>query len=427
MSHLRRLLGASAWLFADRFLRLGLSFAVGVLVARHFGPTEFGQITFVVATAGVFGSLSSLGLDDIVPKDMAQNRQPDISVDDMQRTALIMRLLGGSLSYFLLLAVVLWTDGLGLLFWIAVVLGPYLLLQATDVYEYRLRVEGSFGRIARVRTLASIGASLLKVTVVWLSLPLIWLAATMTSEFGFNAFLFKKIAAMHGAWGRGQFRIDYAKQLIGRSWKIVVAGVLMMVQSRIEYFLVEYFLGWDSVGQYAAALKVVELFDVVTVILVTIMLPEFARKYHEAPQRTTRQGYLLGCMSFIVLIPIMGLAIWLFPIAYGEQYVPAFAVLSLFMLRPFFIMFNAVRNMMLVIEHKFWYPPFCAAVGVVASLGFGCYLIPSLGLWGAVLSAVFSLFASTFLADLVANRKNLSAFLSCWREIKPLYQGLRGV
>lgn len=427
MSPTRRLLGASAWLFADRFLRLGLSFAVGVLVARHFGPAEFGQITFVVATAGVFGSLSSLGLDDLVPKDMAQNKLVGVSVDDMQRTALTMRLFGGSLSYFLLLLVVWWTDRFGLLFWLALILGPYFLLQATDVYEYRLRVEGGFGRIARARTLASIGANLLKAMVVWLSLPLVWLAATMTAEFGLNALFFKKIATMHADWGRGQFRVEYAKQLLSRSWKIILAGVLMMVQSRIEYFLVEHFLGWDSVGQYAAALKVVELFDVVTVILVTIMLPEFARKHHEAPERTARQGYLMGCLSFILLMPLMIVAIWLFPVAYGDPYAPAFAVLSLFMLRPFLIMVNSVRNMVLVIEHKFWYPPFCAAIGVVASLGLGCYLIPTLGLWGAVLSAVLSLFASTFLADLIADRKNLYRFLSCWREIKPLYRELRGV
>lgn len=425
MSSIHRLFGASAWLFADRFIRLGLSFVVGVLIARHFGPVEFGQITFVVATAGVFGSLSSLGLDDLVPKDMAQNQQPGVSVDDMQHTALVMRLFGGSLSYCLLLVAVWWTGGLGLLFWLALILGPYFLLQATDVYEYRLRVEGGFGKIARVRTLASVGANLLKVIVVWLSLPLAWLAATMTSEFGFNALFFRKIAAVHAGWGRGQFRIDYAKQLLGRSWKIILAGVLMMVQSRIEYFLVEHFLGWDSVGQYAAALKVVELFDVVAVILVTIMLPEFARKYHEAPERTVRQGYLLGCASFALLMPLMATAVWLFPIVYGEQFAPAFTVLSLFMLRPFFIMVNSVRNMLLVIENKFWYPPFCAAIGVAASLGFGSYLIPLLGLWGAVLSAVLSLLASTFLADLIANRKNLFCFFSCWREIKPLYQSLK--
>ncbi len=396
-------------------------------MARHFGPSEFGQITFVVATAGIFGSLSSLGLDDLVPKDMAQNKLAGVTVDDMQRTTLTMRLFGGSLSYLLLLVVVWATDRFGLLFWLAFILGPYFLLQATDIYEYRLRVEGGFGQIARARTLASIGASLLKAIIVWCSLPLAWLAAAMTAEFGFNALFFKKIAAMHAGWGHGQFRVEYAKQLLSRSWKIVLAGILMMVQSRIEYFLVEHFLGWDSVGQYAAALKVVELFDVVTVILVTIMLPEFARKYHEAPERTVRQGYLMGCLSFTLLIPLMVAAIWLFPFAYGEPYAPAFAVLSIFMLRPFFIMVNSVRNMMLVIEHKFWYPPFCAAIGVVASFGLGCYLIPTLGLWGAVLSAVLSLFASTFLADLIANRRNLFRFLTCWREIKPLYRELRGV
>ena len=426
MNPLRRLLGASAWLLADRFLRLGLSFVVGVLVARHFGPTEFGQISFVVATAGVFGSLSSLGLDDIVPRDLAQSDFPNITANEMQRTALMMRLVGGSLAYALLLGLVLWTDGLSLLFWIAVLLGPYFVLQATDVYEYRLRVDGQFAAIAKARTVASLCSNLLKALVVWTALPITCLAAAMTSEFGFNALFFRKIALANAAWGLGRFRSDYARYLLGRSWKIILAGLLVMLQSRVEYFLVEHFLGWESVGQYAAALKVVELFDVVTVILVTIMLPEFARQYQAAPDKTARQGYLLGVLSFLILVPVMVAAIWIFPLAYGTQFAQACAILPLFMLRPFFIMLNSVRNILLVIEHKLWYPPFCALLGAMASVGLGYLLIPRYELLGAVISALLGLFASTILADLLANRRNLRNLLSCWHELVPIYRKLKG-
>lgn len=426
MNPLRRLLGASAWLLADRFLRLGLSFVVGVLVARHFGPTEFGQISFVVATAGVFGSLSSLGLDDIVPRDLAQSDFPNITADEMQRTALMMRLVGGSFAYALLLGLVLWTDGLSLIFWIAVLLGPYFVLQATDVYEYRLRVDGQFAAIARARTVASLCSNVLKALVVWAALPITCLAAAMTAEFGFNALFFRKIALANAAWGRGRFRSDYARYLLGRSWKIILAGLLIMLQSRVEYFLVEHFLGWESVGQYAAALKVVELFDVVTVILVTIMLPEFARHYKAAPEKTARQGYLLGVLSFLILVPVMVVAIWVFPLAYGTQFLQAYAILPIFMLRPFFIMLNSVRNMLLVIEHKLWYPPFCALLGATVSVGLGYLLIPRYELLGAVISALFGLFASTILADLLANRRNLMNLLTCWHELVPIYRKLKG-
>lgn len=424
MSPLRRLLGASAWLFADRFLRLGLSFVVGVLVARHYGPQEFGQISFVVATAAIFGSLSAVGLDDLVPRDFAQNRM-DVSPDDIQHTAFILRLCGGGLAYLLLLLTAWWGTGLSLLFWIAVILGPYFMLQATDIYEYRLRVEGQFSAIAKTRAISSFAANALKVLVVWLSMPISLLAAAMTAEFGFNAAILRKLAQNMGAWGRGQFNVAYARCLLGRSWKIILAGTLAVAQTRIEYFLVEYFLGWDSVGQFAAALKIVELFDIVTMILVAIMLPEFARKYEAHPERTIRQAYLLGGLTVLMLVPVMVGAVWLFPLAYGDRFDAAYAVLPLLMLRPFFMMLMSVRNMLLVIEHRLWYPPLYAAIGVVVSLGVGLVLVPVYGLMGAVVCAVVSLMSSTLLADAMINRRNLAYILTCWREIPMLYRSVR--
>lgn len=425
MLTIRQLIGASVWLFADRFLRLGFSFAVGVLVARHFGPSEFGQISFVVAVAGIFGGISSIGLDDIVPREFAKNTFPGITADDIQLTALVLRLVGGGLAYTLLLCVVWVIEGLTLIFWIALVLGPYFLLQATDIYEYRLRVDGRYAAIAKTRTLSSVVANVLKVLVVALTWPITVLAMAMTVEYGVNAGIFNWIARNSPQWGRGRFRADYARHLIGCSWKIILAGLFVMLQSRIEYFLIEHYLGWENVGQYAAALKVVELFDVLTVILITVLLPELTRKYAESPVRTRRQAYFFGCLSLVLLVPGMLLAIWIFPWAYGERFNAAAMVLPIFMLRPIFVMLTSVRNMLLVIEHRFWYPPIYAGIGALASFCLGFWLIPTYGLFGAVLTAILSLFVSSVMADLFVNRKNLHDLLSCWQEIPLLYRKLR--
>lgn len=67
----RKLIQSSFFLLADRGFRLTISFVLGIFIARFYGPAEFGQLNYVLATASLFGSLSSLGLDDIVPRDMA--------------------------------------------------------------------------------------------------------------------------------------------------------------------------------------------------------------------------------------------------------------------------------------------------------------------------------------------------------------------
>ncbi len=110
-----------------------LSFVIGVFIARFYGPAEFGQLNYVLATASVFGSLSSLGLDDIVPRDMAALNQEGLSRDDIEKTAFILRLFGGIAAYVLVLGLIFYESGASRLLLIACLLALYLPIQAGDV------------------------------------------------------------------------------------------------------------------------------------------------------------------------------------------------------------------------------------------------------------------------------------------------------
>ncbi|HAT39110.1 hypothetical protein [Polynucleobacter necessarius] len=103
---------------ADRGFRLVISFVLGVLIARFYGLEEFGQLNYVLATASVFGSLSSLGLEDIVPRDMATFNQQGLSRDDIEKTAFILRLVGGA-AYILVIGLIFYESGTSQIFLIA--------------------------------------------------------------------------------------------------------------------------------------------------------------------------------------------------------------------------------------------------------------------------------------------------------------------
>ena len=412
----KKIIANSFFLLLDRGLRLVVSFAVGILVARFYGPEQFGQLNYVLATASLFGSLSSLGFDDIVPRDMAALDHGDISRADMQKTALLMRLLGGLLAFSLVLLLIYRESGITQIFWIALVLAPYLPIQATDIYEYRLRVEDQFSKIAFGRSLGSLAGSALKCLVIFLGLPITFLAAAMTSEYVITASAFKFFIHSKAYIG-GVFRLTYAKELIKRSWKIVLAGIIIMCQMRIEYFLVEKFLGWESVGQYSAALKIFEVIDVVCVILVTVLMPKLASMVNaENLQQYSRRTYLLGMMVFLLLVPAMIILTLIFPYAYGDQYAQAAVLLPWLFLRPFFSMLNSVRGMFLILQNNYWLPATCSSLGLVVSLIVGYELIPTYGLFGAVATTLSGMFALTILADLLFNRKNSIAFFTCYKE-----------
>ena len=52
----------SAWLIADKVVRLGLGLLVWVWLARYFGPATFGVWNYAMAFAALYGAVTSLGL-----------------------------------------------------------------------------------------------------------------------------------------------------------------------------------------------------------------------------------------------------------------------------------------------------------------------------------------------------------------------------
>ena len=419
----KRIIQSSFFLLADRGFRLVISFALGVLIARFYGPEEFGQLNYVLATASVFGSLSSLGLDDIVPRDMAALNQQGLSRDDIEKTAFILRLIGGTAAYVLVLGLMLFESGASRLFLIACLLALYLPIQAGDVYEYRLRVEDEFSKIALSRSLAAFLANVLKALVLIFALPIVYIAMAMTSEFLMTATFFK-LCLKKGGFTSGVFNVGYAKQLLARSWKMIFSGLLITFQARVEYFLIEKFLGWQEVGQYSAALKIFEIIDVVCVILVTVLMPKLASMINsENDMAYRRRTYLIGFAVYCLLIPAMVLLIIIFPHLYGEQYAEAAAILPWLFLRPLFGMLGSVRNMFIVLEGNYWHPAISALCSLLVSVLAGCSLIPAYGLYGAIASSMLGLLTLTVLTDLVFYRKNSCAVFTCFYEF-PYFKNL---
>lgn len=412
----KRIIKSSFFLLADRGFRLVISFVLGVLIARFYGPEEFGQLNYVLATASVFGSLSSLGMDDIVPRDMAASSQENLSRDDIEKTAFILRLIGGTAAYILVLGLMFYESGASRLFLIACLLALYLPIQAGDVYEYRLRVEDEFSKIALSRSVAAFLANVFKAIILIFSLPIAYIAVAMTSEFLMTFQAFKYFVRRKGL-SSGIFRFNYAKSLLKRSWKIMLAGLLIMCQARIEYFLVEKFLGWQDLGQYSAALKIFEIIDVACIVLVTVLMPKLALMVNERNlQIYRRRAYLAGLLVYLMLVPCMIILTILFPYAYGDQYAQAARILPWLFLRPFFGMLNSIRAMFIVLEGNYWSSTLSALLGLIASLIAGYQLIPIYGLQGAVATTLFGLFFLTVVADILFNRKNSMAVLSCFYE-----------
>jgi len=85
---LRRIIGNTGWLMVDRLIRMGMGLFVGVWVARYLGPEQFGSLNFAISFVALFGSVTSLGLEAIVMREVLH--APEDS-RDILGTALALR------------------------------------------------------------------------------------------------------------------------------------------------------------------------------------------------------------------------------------------------------------------------------------------------------------------------------------------------
>jgi len=60
------------WLFLDKGIRAILGLLVGAWVARYLGPNQFGELSYYLALIAIFQSITTLGMDGIVVREIAK-------------------------------------------------------------------------------------------------------------------------------------------------------------------------------------------------------------------------------------------------------------------------------------------------------------------------------------------------------------------
>jgi O-antigen/teichoic acid export membrane protein len=71
---LRKIIGNINWLGLEKFFQYTLALFVGVWVARYLGPENFGTLNYVIAFLALFGPFYKLGLDQIIVRNLVQQK-----------------------------------------------------------------------------------------------------------------------------------------------------------------------------------------------------------------------------------------------------------------------------------------------------------------------------------------------------------------
>jgi PST family polysaccharide transporter len=131
--------GNTSWLIADKMVRMGIGFLVGVWLARYLGPEQFGILNYATAFFALFSAVATLGLDEIVVRDIVRATDPN---NEILGTSFVLKFVGGLAAFTLAVVAVFFirpTDALTQTLVMVIAFGS--VFQAFDVIDFWFQSE----------------------------------------------------------------------------------------------------------------------------------------------------------------------------------------------------------------------------------------------------------------------------------------------
>lgn len=400
----------TSWLFVDKVVRLGAVLITSIFVTRYLGPELFGQLNYASAFVGIFFALTSMGLDEILIRDIV--RRPDRR-DQLMGTAAAIKL-GGAVVLFITVMTLAFAKHMD-----TTTIMMVFLIAAAEFLKPLVVVEQYFYSQVKGRTAAKVNmitviiASLFRLGLILVHAPLVWFAWAYIVEMGVSAIGFLLAYRREGStWKNWRYSKETALYLLRQSWPLVIYGLALYVQAKIDQVMIGDILqktlgekgALEEVGQYSAALKMIEALGFVPGIVVASLSPAITRarstdrKLYE--DRLVNQYRLMFILFLVVSVPLYFVAEPAMVLLFGEKFRMAGYLLSLFAIRLFFTNMGVAKSSFITNESMFKYSLVTAVIGATLNITMNYLLIPTYQSIGAIWAMIGSFFVSIFLVDL---------------------------
>jgi O-antigen/teichoic acid export membrane protein len=411
---LQKAVANSGWLLCDRLFRLGLGLFVGVWIARFLGPEQFGIWNFALAFTAIFGSVSTLGLDAILVRELV--KQPDRKYE-LIGSAFVLRAIGAVVA--LVLAVVLIgmmrpgdirARGLVL---IAALGFVFQSVNVIDLY-FQAKVQARSTIIAANAAFLIVTAAKLWLLIV--SANLFAFAWVALSEFALSA-LFLVVAYRLNAQRVRLWRFDRrtARHLAQGGLPLVLGGLAIMIYMRIDQVMIGQFLGAAEVGIFSAAVRISEIWYFIPIAIMSSLFPGIVA-HREAGsadlhQRLQRLFAVMVWASILVAVVMSLSSDVIVRVLYGAKYTRAGGVLAIHAWALVFVSLGAASGSYLTVGGLQRYYFYRAVCGCLANILLNLYLIPRYGVQGAAIATVASFGISVFSIGLFGKGRPIFAML----------------
>lgn len=380
-----------SWMIILNMIELIISFLTGILSARFLGPTDYGVIYYTLSYVSFFSSFMSLGLNDIVTKELVNN--PDSN--QILGTSLTLRLISGLINTILIAFLMLYiTKGNLLLIMIAMLQSIGLTFQFLSItislwYQSNLN--------AKIPAFISMGcliiASIYKVLIIYFQCSVLMFSLTSIIQYLLMTIILFNTYSKRNE-GNLKFSFKLGISMLKQSGPLIIAGTLMTAYEQLDKILLGSMQNEAAVGIYSVAcnLCVTWAFLINSIIKTGVPIVFSHKKDGEKVFSTywTKLYSLVIFSCFVIAVGLIFCSKFIINILYGAQYLDAITPFKILVVAKCFSFLGIMRDVWLVFEQKQKYSIYFSVVGILINLMLNIWLIPVIGLNGAAFSALIT-------------------------------------
>jgi len=402
------------WSAVDNIASSGITFLVGLVLARLLSPSEFGILGMITVFIAISNSIVDSGFSN------ALIRKIDVKEVDYN-TAFYFNLLFGVVFFLILFfcaPVISRFFKEPVLIPVTRVMGSILIINAFAIVQRTLLVKDvNFKTQTKISLIASIVSGIIGIGMAIGGLGVWSLVGQQISRQLLNTIFLWAFSTWRPIRG---FSIKSFKELFGFGSKLMLSGLIDTVYKNIYYLIIGKFYTAAQLGQYTRAEQFSTIFaSNLTGVVQRVSFPVLSSIQNE--QDRLEQAYrriikITMLITFALMLGLAAVAKPLILILIGEKWLPAVVFLQIVCFAEMLYPLHAINLNILQVKGRsdlFLKLEIIKKIIAIAPICLGIFYGIEFMLWGSVFTSFFAFLLNSYYSSRLIN-------YSTWAQIKDI-------
>lgn len=345
-----KVVSSVGWKFAGSIASYGITFIVGLVLARLLGPEEYGLVGIVMIFITILNGIVDSGLSN------ALIRKTDATEIDYS-TTFIANMVVSVMLYVLLFFSSPWIAGFFReqeLVPLMRVMGVLVFFQALSLIQQTiLTKELDFKTQAICQVVASLLSGVVGVTMAYTNYG-VW--AIIGQQLSRSLFYTIVIWILRNWWPKLVFSWKSFKELWGFGWKMLVSGLISNLWSQMSKVVIGRFYSSECLGYYEKGCEYVNMVSQnLTLVVQSVSYPALSQLQDD--RERLKLGYkkvikVTMLVTFVLVIGLAACAKSFIVVLIGEKWLPSVPMMQIICFTMMLFPLHAINLNMLQVQGR---------------------------------------------------------------------------